>query len=100
MQDRLARDLPIDTHALIVAAWMRYVAGTDEAGRPIDVRDPMAHTLKAIAEAAGSDADRLVPAFLAERQIFGELGNDLRVRSALLRALERLVSMGAGKACQ
>ena len=45
MRDRLALNLPIDTHALAVAGWMRYVTGTDEQGRKIDVRDPIAAEL-------------------------------------------------------
>ena len=44
MQDRLRMGLPIDTHALAVAGWMRYVTAKDEAGRAIDVRDPCSET--------------------------------------------------------
>ena len=50
VQDRLRLDLPIDTHALAVAGWMRYVTASDEHGRKIDVRDPIASELAAIAE--------------------------------------------------
>ena len=50
MRDRLAQGLPIDTHALAVAGWMRYVTGRDEQGRAIDVRDPIAAELAAIAQ--------------------------------------------------
>ena len=74
MGDRLARGWSVDTHALIVAAWMRYVSGTDETGKPIDVRDPMADTLAAIAADAGPAPERLVPALLGIRAIFGDLG--------------------------
>jgi fructuronate reductase len=42
MQDRLRQGLPIDTHALAVAGWMRYVTATDEKGQAIEVRDPLA----------------------------------------------------------
>src|SRR4029079_333609 len=35
MQDRLQQGLPIDTHALAVAGWMRYVTASDEKGQPI-----------------------------------------------------------------
>src|SRR6476620_10661521 len=42
MQDRLAKNLPIATHALAVAGWMRYVTARDEQGGAIDVRDPLA----------------------------------------------------------
>jgi fructuronate reductase len=61
MQDRLSLGLPIDTHALAVAGWMRYVAGVDEHGRPIDVRDPLATELAAAAKTAGPMAERLAP---------------------------------------
>src|SRR5204863_9270821 len=50
MQDRLHRGLPIETHALAVAGWMRYVTASDEKGRAIDVRDPIASELAAIAK--------------------------------------------------
>src|SRR6266511_1372729 len=33
MQDRLRLGLPIDTHALAVAGWMRYVTARDENGQ-------------------------------------------------------------------
>ncbi len=49
MQDRLRQGLPIDTHALAVAGWMRYVTASDENGQAIDVRDPLAAELAAIA---------------------------------------------------
>jgi predicted hydrocarbon binding protein len=35
----------IDGLALAIAAWIRYVLGTDEDGRPIEVRDPLAGTV-------------------------------------------------------
>jgi fructuronate reductase len=57
--------------ALGVAAWMRYVTGVDEAGAPIDVRDPMAMRLRGIADAAGPNAARLARELLAVSEIFG-----------------------------
>src|SRR5205085_1311497 len=62
MRDRLQLELPIDTHALAVAGWIRYVTAIDEQGQKIDVRDPLAAELAAIAKAAGPVADRLAPA--------------------------------------
>ena len=59
MQDRLRLGLSIDTHALAVAGWMRYVTAKDEQGRAIDVRDPLAKELAEIAERAGPVAERL-----------------------------------------
>ena len=79
IRDRLAAGAPIPRLALGVAAWMRYVTGIDEQGRPIDVRDPFAERLRALADAAGPVASRLAPALLGVREVFGE---DLRARSA------------------
>ncbi|MDE5457616.1 mannitol dehydrogenase family protein [Bradyrhizobium sp. CSA112] len=100
MQDRLRLGLPIDTHALAVAGWMRYVTGTDEQGRAIDVRDPLAAKLKAIAESTGPVAERLAPALLEVEPIFGALGADPRLRSAVTGALTKLYALGARQAVQ
>ncbi|KRR15331.1 mannitol dehydrogenase [Bradyrhizobium jicamae] len=98
MQDRLRMGRSIDTHALAVAGWMRYVTGTDEQGRAIDVRDPLAAKLKAIAESTGPVADRLASALLEVEQIFGTLGADPRMRGAVTAALEKLFKVGAREA--
>jgi fructuronate reductase len=100
MQDRLRLGLPIKTHALAVAGWMRYVTGTDEKGRTIDVRDPLAAKLKAIADSAGPVADRLAPALLEVESIFGALGADPRMHSAVTEALAKLYKLGARQAVQ
>jgi fructuronate reductase len=100
MQDRLRQGLPIDTHALAVAGWMSYVTARDEKGQPIDVRDPLATELADIAKAAGPVADRLAPALLDVRAIFGGFGNDPRLRSAVTRALAQLYKLGARQAVQ
>jgi len=100
IRDRLALKLPIDAHALAVAGWMRYVTGSDEHGRTIDVRDPIAAELAATAQAAGPVADRLAPALLAVGSVFGDLGADPRVRVAVTHALARLYEIGARRAVQ
>lgn len=50
---------------LAVAAWMRYVSGSDLQGNPIDVRDPLAEALRSAATSADP-----VGAILAMRQVF------------------------------
>jgi fructuronate reductase len=95
MADRLQLGLPIDTHALAVAGWMRYVTARDEQGKDIDVRDPFAAKLAAIAREAGPVADRLAPALLAVEPVFGTLGTDPRVAHAVTGALARLYQFGA-----
>ena len=47
IQDNLARGVVPQGLCLVVAGWIRYVTGRDEAGAPIDVRDPLAAELKA-----------------------------------------------------
>jgi fructuronate reductase len=100
MQDRLRLGLSIDTHALAVAGWMRYVTGKDEQGRAIDVRDPLARELAEIAQRAGPVAERLTPALLEVHSIFGNLGGDPRMRSAVTEALSKLYALGARQTVQ
>jgi fructuronate reductase len=100
MRDRLALGLSIDTHALAVAGWMRYVTGIDEQGRKIDVRDPFATELAAIAATTGPIAAQLAPALLNVGSVFGALGSDPRLRAAVTHALARLYALGARKVVQ
>jgi fructuronate reductase len=95
----LAAGAPFPRLALAVAAWMKYVAGTDERGAPIDVRDPLAARLTTIAAAAGPIPSRLAPALLAMSDVFGrDLPRDPRFVSAVTGALERLSVAGARQA--
>lgn len=57
--------------ALGVAGWMRYVGGVDDAGQPIDIRDPLADVLQQTI-AATTDDRRRVTALLALKSVFGE----------------------------
>src|SRR6266850_5371745 len=100
IQDRLRLGLSIDTHALAVAGWMRYVTAKDEQGRAIDVRDPLARELAEIAERAGPFAERLAPALLEVHAIFGNLGSDPRMRNAVTEALSKLYALGARQTVQ
>lgn len=95
IHDRLRRDLPIQTHALAVAGWMRYVTGSDEQGRAIDVRDPLAREFASIAREQGPVAERLAPALLGIGKVFGPLGADPRLREAVTDALGKLYAQGA-----
>ncbi|MEP9349289.1 mannitol dehydrogenase family protein [Xanthobacter sp. KR7-225] len=98
-RDRLAADASIDFLALAIAGWMRYVAGRDEQGGAIDVRDPLAAKLRARADEAGLAADRLAPALLAVREVFGaDLPADPRFSGAVTAALDDLLRGGAAGA--
>ncbi len=59
------------------------------------MRDPIAGKLAAIAREAGPVAGRLAPALLAVESVFGTLGTDPRVASAVTDALEQLYRLGA-----
>lgn len=56
---------------LSVAAWMRYVGGTDELGQPIDVRDPLAARLRALLDSKSTPEGK-VAALLSFHEIFPE----------------------------
>ncbi len=70
LRDNLEAGRPTEGLSFAVAAWMRYVSGVDEAGHPIDVRDPMADRLRALA-AQDSPADA-VAALLSVQEVFPE----------------------------
>jgi fructuronate reductase len=74
---------------------MRYVTGRDERGQRIEVDDPMAGRLRAIAMSAGNDPGRLVEGYLGVGEVFGEdlPGNDL-FRDTLIRHLSSLLQFG------
>lgn len=96
IRDRLKAGEPFDALALGVAAWMRYVTGTDESGRPIDVRDPLCGVLRARADAAGPDAARLAAALLSITEVFGhDLPAHPQFAAAVTRALDSLFRIGS-----
>ena len=83
---------------LAVAAWMRYVSGVGEDGRPIDVRDPMAARLKAVWDDNDS-VPEIVAGFLSIEQVFPEnLADHPVMQAGLIEALNALLDIGAEKA--
>ena len=81
---------------LAVAGWMRYVAGKDEAGQPIDVRDPLADLLR---DTATDSATSTVAALLSLDQIFpADLAAKLAAPVSLAAA--SLWAKGASSAVQ
>ena len=73
---------------LAVAGWMRFLRGVDDAGAPLLIDDPRAERLHELALAGGTDPRPL----LADRSLFGALGDDPRFveqLGAALRAMER-----------
>lgn len=68
IREQLAHGGPVRRLSLAVASWCRFLAGTDEQGKPIEIQDPMADELHQHAKAADKD---LRP-FLGMREIFGD----------------------------
>lgn len=78
-----------------VAGWMRYVSGKDDAGQPIDLRDPMADQLQQLV-ASSAEGEERVRALLALKSVFGEtLPQQEKFVSALTAAYLQLMQQGA-----
>ncbi len=63
LADGLNAERDVDGLLLVVAAWMRYVGGMDEAGAAIEVKDPLAGRLRAASGQGVAD-------LLALREVF------------------------------
>jgi len=80
--------------ALGIAGWMRYVSGVDDAGQPIDVRDPLADKIRAIVDT--SDEAERVNALLTLQEIFGhDLPCDPAFVDRVCQAWRSIASYGA-----
>ena len=78
-----------------IAGWMRYVSGVDEQGNAIDVRDPMAESLRSVCDIHGLNTS-VVPALLAIEAIFTpEIGQNPHVIDAVSSAYHSLITHGA-----
>ena len=96
IRDRLATGASIQRLSLGVAAWMRYVTGIDEKDAPIDVKDPLAARLRAIADRAGRDPVRLAVGLLALKEIFGvDLAQSEVFRETVTAHLKSLFDHGS-----
>lgn len=95
--DNLAAGRGFGGLALALAAWMRYVGGVDEAGAPIDVRDPLAERLRA-AWASGGTPEEIVKALLEVEDVFPpHLKSTPNLREAITLAYIALSEKGARK---
>lgn len=91
--DNRAAGRPCDGLILAVAAWMRYVGGTDEGGTLIEVKDPLAATLRKLSD-AGADPRAKVENLLSVKEVFGP-GIADAIRDDLVAAFEGLSERGA-----
>jgi fructuronate reductase len=100
VRDNLSAGRRIDLLALAVAGWMRYVSGRDEAGRAIEVSDPLAEEFARIAAGSrvhdGGDPAVLASGLLGIRAIFGDdLPADQRFAGRVSTWLTSLFAAGA-----
>ncbi|MGY1661948.1 mannitol dehydrogenase family protein [Geodermatophilus sp. SYSU D00705] len=91
VRDNLAAGGEVRRSAAIVAGWARYSEGVDEDGQPIEIADRRRDTLAASARRQRQDP----LAFVADRELFGDLVDDERFTSAYLAALTSLHERGA-----
>jgi mannitol 2-dehydrogenase len=88
---QLQRGGPVRLSAAIVASWARYAQGIDEHGEPIEIVDRRREEV--IALAARGETEPL--AFIANRDLFGDVADDPRFADAYLEALTSLRERGA-----
>lgn len=99
VRDNLQQQRRFKLVALAVAGWIRYVAGTDESGQSIDVRDPLAATLQERIATAGSDPAAQVRAVANVETIFGhDLPANATFMTAVTEAYQTLLREGSRKA--
>jgi mannitol 2-dehydrogenase len=91
VRDGLAAGRNVTRSALVVAAWARCVDGRDDDGRPLELVDPRADALRAAARRQRADP----LAFVADRELFGDLADDPRFAGPYLTAAASLRSRGA-----
>jgi mannitol 2-dehydrogenase len=91
VREQLATGGDIRRSAAVVASWARYAEGVDEQGQPIEVVDRFRESLTQLARSQCTDPD----AFIANRQLFGDLVENERFVAAYRSALESLHLRGA-----
>ncbi len=95
----LAEEKAFTAIALGIGGWMHYVSGTDEQGNAIDVRDPMAEQLKAVAIEHQGKPVQLVKAFLSLDAVFdSSLAANERFVEAVTHAYNTIREQGAKQA--
>jgi mannitol 2-dehydrogenase len=91
IRENLAAGGEIRRSAAVVASWARYCEGVDEQGRPIEIADRRRDSL--ISNARRQQEDPL--AFLADRELFGDLVDEERFTDPYRATLTSLRERGA-----
>jgi mannitol 2-dehydrogenase len=91
VRHNLAAGGEVHRSAAVLAGWARFCEGVDEEGRPIEVVDRRREAL--VRNARRQREEPL--AFLADRELFGDLVDDQRFTAPYLAALQSLHRRGA-----
>lgn len=87
--------------AFLVAAWMRFLSGVNEAGKSYKIADPMAASLTAIAADKGRNAKALAEALFGVSDIFTpELLGFASFRQDVVANLTAIFELGTAKALE
>jgi mannitol 2-dehydrogenase len=88
VRDQLEAGGPIELASLAIAAWRRYLRGTDDAGQEIDLA-PDPRRDQATLAATGDPAT-----FLDLSSVFGDVGQHPRLRAAVTEAAADIETLG------
>jgi mannitol-1-phosphate/altronate dehydrogenase len=91
VHEALANGQPHRLLTLVVAAFIRYLRGTDEVGQPIALNDTRADELRTLAQQGGSDPRPI----LGVRRVFGDLREQEAWVGELAAAIGQLDQRGA-----
>jgi fructuronate reductase len=94
LRERRARGEPVACLALVLAGWIRFLAGTTEDGSAYAIDDPLAAVLAPLAagwRTAPVDAARSV---LAVETVFGDLRDDASLAAQVARHLASFACIG------
>ncbi|MCL2780171.1 MAG: mannitol dehydrogenase family protein [Actinomycetia bacterium] len=93
-RERLAAGGRAPICAAVLASWARWAQGVDEHGQPIEVIDPLREEIMAAARASRTAPE----SFLADRKVFGDLGESAEFVADFADALTAIQADGARSA--
>jgi fructuronate reductase len=92
--ERRQRGQSIAHLAMVVAGWIRYLAGRDEKNTAYVIDDPLATALGAIALTWRANPHTCVARIFAVEAVFGALRDDALAQEAVAGQLERIAALG------
>lgn len=91
VREQLRMNGPIDRSALALAAWSRFIEGTADGGTALEPVDRRLTELRGAVSGEASSPG----SFLDMASVFGNLGREVRLRDAFIRARAELERFGA-----